>query len=81
MTPLELDECFNFVHEIMLKCGDVLKEGFKNAGVVTTKKGAHDLVTFWDGEIERILINSIKEKYPNHKLISKHTSVTQVSLS
>lgn len=67
MTPLELDECYNFVHELMLKCGDVLKEGFENVGVVTTKTGAYDLVTFWDGEIENILIKSIKAKYSNHK--------------
>lgn len=67
MTPLELDECFNFVNQLVLKCGDVLKEGFKNTGVVKTKTAAHDLVTFWDGEIERILIQGIKEKYSSHK--------------
>lgn len=67
MTPLELDECFDFVHKLVLSCGDVLREGFKNTGKVTTKNAAHELVTFWDGEIEKILINGIKEKYPEHK--------------
>lgn len=67
MTPEELDECFDFVHQLVLKCGDVLREGFINTGVVTTKGEAHDLVTFWDGEIEKILINGIKEKYQQHK--------------
>lgn len=67
MTPLELDECFSFVNDLVLKCGEELKKGFKNTGKVTTKTASHDLVTFWDGEIEKILIAGIKEKYPNHK--------------
>lgn len=67
MTPTELDECFEFVHKLVVRCGDVLKEGFKNTGEVTTKGAAHELVTFWDNEIEKILITGIKEKYPEHK--------------
>lgn len=67
MTPLELDECYDFVLELVLRCGEVLKEGFKNTGIVKTKGAAHDLVTFWDGEIEKILIHGIKQKYPDHK--------------
>lgn len=67
MTPLEQDECFEFVHDLVVKCGETLKEGFKNTGEVTTKGAAHDLVTFWDNEIERILVTKIKEKYPSHK--------------
>jgi myo-inositol-1(or 4)-monophosphatase len=67
MTPLELDECFEFVNSLVVQCGETLKEGFKNTGVVTTKGAAHDLVTFWDNEIEKILIAGIKQKYPEHK--------------
>lgn len=67
MNSLELDECYDYVHKLVLKCGETLKEGFKNTGVVKSKGEAHDLVTFWDGEIEKILINGIREKYPNHK--------------
>lgn len=67
MNSVDLDECFAFVNELVLKCGDVLREGFINTGVVTTKGAAHDLVTFWDGEIEKILFAGIREKYPSHK--------------
>lgn len=67
MNPTELDECFDFVNQLILKCNDLLKEGFKNTGKVTTKTAAYDLVTFWDGEIERVLMDGIKEKYPSHK--------------
>lgn len=67
MTPLELDECFDFVKQLVLKCGDVLREGFVNTGTVSTKTAYFDVVTFWDGEIENILMNGIREKYPEHK--------------
>lgn len=67
MTPLELDDCYTYVHQLMLKCGEILVQGFENTGEVTSKGAAHDLVTFWDGEIERTLINGIKSKYPDHK--------------
>ena len=67
MTPTELDECFDYVHQLVLRCGKILCQGFKNTEKVTTKGAAHDLVTFWDGEIENILISGIKEKYPDHK--------------
>lgn len=67
MTPLEVDDCFEFVHKLVLTCGDLLREGFKNTGSVKTKSAAHDLVTFWDSEIEKVLIVGIKEKYPSHK--------------
>ena len=67
MNSTELDECFEFVNQLVLRSGETLKEGFKNTGQVKTKGAAHDLVTFWDGEIERILMDGIKEKYPSHK--------------
>lgn len=67
MISSELDECFDFVKNLVLRCGDVLREGYKNIGEVKTKTAAHDLVTFWDGEIEKILIDGIKEKYPDHR--------------
>lgn len=67
MTPLEVNECFDFVHELVLKCGGLLRQGFKETGKVRTKTAAHDLVTYWDGEIEKVLIDGIKNKYPDHK--------------
>lgn len=67
MNSSELDECFDYVKQLVLKCGDVLKEGFANPGAVTTKTAFFDVVTFWDGEIENILMKGIKEKYPHHK--------------
>lgn len=67
MNQTELDECFEFVHLLALKCGELLLEGFKDCGEVRNKGANHDLVTYYDGKIEEILIEGIKEKYPQHK--------------
>lgn len=67
MNSTELGEIFDYVHDLMIKSGEVLKQGFKSTGDVRTKTARHDLVTIWDDKIEEILINGIKEKYPTHK--------------
>jgi len=67
MTPEELDDCFAFVDNLVRQCGDILLEGFKDCGYVTNKGADHDLVTLYDGKIENVLIDGIKEKYPDHK--------------
>lgn len=67
MSSAELNEIFDFVHDLMIKSGEVLKQGFKETGDVRTKTARHDLVTVWDDKIEEILIKGIKEKYSTHK--------------
>lgn len=41
--------------------------GKKDCGEVRNKGANHDLVTYYDGKIEKILIEGIKAKYPLHK--------------
>lgn len=67
MSPDELDECFEFVCKLVQECGETFKEGFKNCGEVKNKGEDHDLVTIYDGKIEKILMDGIAEKYPVHK--------------
>jgi fructose-1,6-bisphosphatase/inositol monophosphatase family enzyme len=67
MSPEELDECFDFVRDLVLSCGDVLKEGFKDCGQVKTKGQVHDVVTIYDKKIEDILVDGIRERYADHK--------------
>jgi myo-inositol-1(or 4)-monophosphatase len=66
MKPEELDELYEFVLDLVKKCGDIFIEGLEDCGEVKTKGADHDLVTYYDGKIEEILINGIKEKYPDH---------------
>ncbi|KAL7015725.1 hypothetical protein ACKWTF_016630 [Chironomus riparius] len=71
MTPEELDECFEFVQNLIRQCGDIFLDGFKDCGKVENKGSHYDLVTVYDRKIENVLINGIKEKYPNHKFIAE----------
>lgn len=66
MDQQQLDECYEFVKNLVLKCGEIVKKGSNNIGEVKTKADFYDLVTKYDGEVEEILINGIKEKYPSH---------------
>lgn len=66
MNSEQLDECFNFVKGLILKCGEIVKAGQQNIGKVDAKTIFSDLVTKYDGEVENVLINGIKEKYPEH---------------
>lgn len=66
MNSKQLDECFNFVKDLILKCGEIVKAGQQNIGKVDAKTIFSDLVTKYDGEVENVLINGIKEKYPEH---------------
>lgn len=67
MQQEELDECFEFVSDLVKQCGEVLKEGFKNCGEITTKTADHDIVTIYDKKIEDILMKGISQKYPDHR--------------
>lgn len=66
MNSQELDECFDYVKQLILKCGEIVRIGQQNIGKIDTKTIFSDLVTKYDGEVENVLINGIKEKYPKH---------------
>lgn len=66
MNSQELDECFDYVKQLILKCGEIVRVGQQNIGKIDTKTIFSDLVTKYDGEVENVLINGIKEKYPKH---------------
>lgn len=66
MNSEQLDECFDFVKGLILKCGEITRVGQQNIGKVDAKTIFSDLVTKYDGQVENVLINGIKEKYPEH---------------
>lgn len=48
-----------------------MEEGFYGAKKVEIKNGRPwDLVTDYDKKVEKIIIDSIKEKYPKHQWVS-----------
>lgn len=67
MNESEIEDCFAFIKDLTKQCGEVLLEGIKNCGEVEVKGFYHDLVTIYDGKIEKILMEGIRERYPEHK--------------
>jgi myo-inositol-1(or 4)-monophosphatase len=67
LKPHQITNCYNHAKSLILKCGEVLKEGYKDCGKVMSKSTEWDLVTVYDQKIEKILIDGILEKFPDHK--------------
>lgn len=67
MDSKTLDECFDHVYKLTLECGKIVKEAASKAKNIETKSHRTDYVTEYDKKVEEILMNGIKEKYPNHK--------------
>lgn len=63
-----LDECYSLMIELIKRAGTLAIEGYNsNVLIVSTKQTEHDLVTNYDRAIERIFIDEITLKFPNHK--------------
>jgi hypothetical protein len=67
MNPEEIKICFEHVKQLILNCGEILKEGFKDCGEVMSKVRDSDVVTVYDHRIEEALMDGIRQKYPDHK--------------
>lgn len=48
------------------KAGEVLKKGFDTTLVTSSKEGIHNLCTDYDEKIEKLIIDAIKEDFPDH---------------
>jgi myo-inositol-1(or 4)-monophosphatase len=67
-----------FIKEITKEAGGTILKKFGKIGVKYTKKDATDVVTEADLSANRIIINAIKKKYPNHAIISEETGEHQI---
>lgn len=63
----KLQEIYEYVIELTKGCGVVFREGFFIETEAQTKGKYYDLVTKYDNDIEAILIDGLKLKYPSHK--------------
>lgn len=52
---------------LIKKSFQVVREAIKNEMNVMVKSSPADLVTATDQKIEKMLLSSIKEKYPSHR--------------
>ena len=59
--------------EIVLKAGEIFKEGFEKK-VEIHSKGIKDLVTEYDVKVEKFLIDNFKKKFPEYSIIAEETT-------
>lgn len=69
----DIDELYEFIYPLAVRAGEILYEGYQNAGKkVTLKRNEfHNVVTDYDNEIEEFLMDSILASYPEHKFIGE----------
>lgn len=66
MDRATLDECIEYVLELVRHCGTIVNEAISTSKEVTTKAHRLDWVTEYDKRVEDILITGIADKYPEH---------------
>ncbi|XP_031440135.1 inositol monophosphatase 1-like [Clupea harengus] len=55
------------------KAGAVIRDALQNEVKIMTKSSSVDLVTKTDQRVERIIIDSVKEKFPKHSFIGEES--------
>lgn len=55
------------------KAGDLLREGFGSVFSISSKSTIHDLVTEYDVRSESIIIEIIRENFPQHQILTEET--------
>ena len=63
----DFSEHLNFTKELAFDSGKILSKHFGNISSINKKSTSIDLVTNADIESERLIIDSIQKKFPNHK--------------
>ena len=61
------EEEFNFSLDLVKKCGEVIKTAFNAEKKVSEKSSANDLVTETDQLVEKMLIEGLKERFPDSR--------------
>ena len=60
-------EEYDFSLELVKKCGEVIKRAFNVEKKISEKSSANDLVTETDQLVEKMLIEGLKEKFPDSR--------------
>ncbi|KAL6076262.1 hypothetical protein STEG23_018606, partial [Scotinomys teguina] len=66
-------ECMDYAVILARRAGEMICEALKNEMNVMIKSSPADLVTVTDQKVEKMLLSSIKEKYPSHSFIGEES--------
>ncbi|KXJ10826.1 inositol monophosphatase 1 [Exaiptasia diaphana] len=69
----QLQEYLDSAVDIARKAGEVINEAFHKEKIVSTKVVVTDLVTETDQYVEKLVIGTLKDKYPTHSFIGEES--------
>lgn len=74
---MDLDKCYIEILQLVKQAGSIVNEKIhQHDKNIVTKSSDIDLVTEWDQKVEKLLINGISSKYPDHKFIGEESTAT-----
>tara|TARA_B100000700_G_scaffold174429_1_gene192606 strand:- start:421 stop:1224 length:804 start_codon:yes stop_codon:yes gene_type:complete len=73
----DFSEHLNFSKEISFESGKILSKYFGNINSINQKSTSIDLVTNADLESEKLIINSIQTKFPNHTIVTEESHLKE----
>ncbi|KAH0947952.1 hypothetical protein HN011_003597 [Eciton burchellii] len=76
LTMLDINECNIQVLRLVKQAGSIVREKIYQRKDVLTKSCDVDLVTEWDQKVERLLIDGISSRYPDHRFIGEETTAS-----
>lgn len=77
---VDLEEAENFVSELALQAGEILKKHFELRDFTSKSKGGVDFTTQADEEVDKFLRENIAQKYPQTKFLTEETAPKDYSM-
>ncbi|XP_078042878.1 inositol monophosphatase 1 [Augochlora pura] len=69
-----IDECYMTVLRLVKEAGSIVREKINQPKDAMIKSCEVDLVTEWDQKVEKLLVENISSKFPDHKFIGEEES-------
>lgn len=73
MVEVNLEECEKVAVEVAKKAGKLIKDTCGKVTSVVAKQTYADLVTETDKNVEKLVFDHLKEKFPSHKFIGEES--------
>ncbi|XP_050422664.1 inositol monophosphatase 1-like [Adelges cooleyi] len=70
---VNLHECLDLVTRLSRQAGKLIRTRIRQKKTIETKATSIDFVTETDQEVEKMLIEGIRQKYPTHKFIGEES--------
>lgn len=71
--PIQLDEILSLARDAALEAGKLIAEKRQSGNIQQQYKGQQELVTSADIAADKLIIDKIKSRYPEHRILSEET--------